>query len=300
MSEPARGSNRLKRDALGPLIGAGRQANVFAWKAGTVIKLYRQPGLWPQVARERRNACIARDLGFDAPRVYETVEVDGCPGLVLDRIEGTPLADLIFAEPWRASELARRMADVHVRMHALQGGDLCCQHRVWEERIRESQDMSIREQRGMLALLFDLPRESALCHGDLTPDNILVNDGGFWVIDWCRTNSGSPLADVANSLIKLDPKLATLDHPGRQKRPRHSAAKVERTCHLFRQSYLEHYRHHRSFSDEFLAAWMAVSAAAQLNRATPAFVHEQYHAIIASQLDNVHRCVAPLTSLSLS
>jgi Ser/Thr protein kinase RdoA (MazF antagonist) len=269
---------------LGPRLGAGRQSEVHAWRPGRVIKLYRPGGTRAQVERERRNTAAARRLGFPAPAAHETVEVDGRPGLVLDRLAGPPVADLLFAAPWDAVRWGRRLAALHLRMHATPGGGLPAQQGLLAARIRASRELSIREQRAVLTLLFSLPGGTALCHGDLTPDNVLVDGDELRVVDWCRTHCGAGLADVANTWIKIDAGLATLDHPWRSRRRRYPAAAVALACGVFRRAYLRHYRRHRPFSRAELAAWTAVAAAAQLDGATPQAVWPRYRALIAARI----------------
>ncbi|MCA1846342.1 MAG: aminoglycoside phosphotransferase, partial [Actinobacteria bacterium] len=64
------------------LLGQGREAEIFEWEPGTVLRLLRDPS-----ARERAEhqaAAIRAASGSGAPvaGVRDLIEVDGRPGLV--------------------------------------------------------------------------------------------------------------------------------------------------------------------------------------------------------------------------
>jgi aminoglycoside phosphotransferase (APT) family kinase protein len=42
-----------------------------------------------------------------------------------------------------------------------------------------------------------------LCHFDLHPENVIVSERGWVVIDWLSASSGPPLADFARTLLLL-------------------------------------------------------------------------------------------------
>ena len=129
------GIPRLDADAtktgLGPLIGAGRTAEVFAWGDGQVLKLYRDgmPAQW--VADEARVGRIVVDAGLAAPVVGEMVELDGRLGVVYERLDGPSMLDYMAAHPAEIPALGRQFAELHAQMHDCIRPELPSQRRVY-------------------------------------------------------------------------------------------------------------------------------------------------------------------------
>lgn len=86
---------------------------------------------------------------------------------------------------------------------------------------------------------------SRLCHFDLHPDNIIVADQRWVVIDWLTAANGPAIADQARTLLlradATDPVMQTF------------LAAVRRHAH-----------HRRGFDDDTVAAWTRIVAAARL------------------------------------
>lgn len=71
------------------LLAQGRAAEVFLQADGTVLKLMRSPGYEALVRREATALDVVRASGHGGPTVHGIVTVEGRPGLVMDRVEGS-------------------------------------------------------------------------------------------------------------------------------------------------------------------------------------------------------------------
>jgi hypothetical protein len=58
-------------------VGEGREADIFAWDEGTVLRLLRRSSDPTRVEREAAAMRAAGDGGVDAPKVYGTTMVEG-------------------------------------------------------------------------------------------------------------------------------------------------------------------------------------------------------------------------------
>src|SRR5215469_3202623 len=146
---------------LGPRIAQGRQAEVYAWDGDrAVLKLYRA-GLEMEAAEA---AALTRLDGTGiAPRLLDTVTVDGRVGLVLQRLDGVDMLTLLQRRPWRLPSLARMLAHAALRVHRVQAPtDLPDLIEVLGERIAAA-DLDTRLREFALRLLHTLPTGDRLC-----------------------------------------------------------------------------------------------------------------------------------------
>ena len=150
-------------DRPGPLIGAGRAADVYALDERRVLRRYRNGE-----SSEREAAVMAylAEAGFPVPRVHDA----SGPDLVLERLGGRDMLADLSARPWLARRHARTLAGLHDRLHAI------------------TAPPSLRAPFG--------PGGRVL-HLDLHPGNVMLTPAGPVVIDWSNVAAGPAAADVA-------------------------------------------------------------------------------------------------------
>ena len=137
--------------------------------ASEVLRRYRAPR---DTEREAAAMEHARAHGFPAPAARALNETD----MVMERVSGpTMLADLV-ARPWRVGRHAATLAELHRRLHAIDGPD-------W--------------------LPSPLGDGNSLLHLDLHPDNVILSPSGPVVIDWPNAARGPGAADDAHTWIVL-------------------------------------------------------------------------------------------------
>ena len=90
-------------EKLGPLLGRGYVAEVFAYGEGKAIKLFFDEDSFDDAELEARVTNEAIAHGISVPRVWDMVNVEGRPGIVMDRIEGESMLQWGTRFPWRIS-----------------------------------------------------------------------------------------------------------------------------------------------------------------------------------------------------
>jgi len=142
---------------------------VYEYGPGRVLRRTRDGR---SIENEARVMRYVGEHGYPVPAIYE-VRNDG-RDIVMERIDGPTLLDVIEKKPWRIPRYARLLADLHKQLHEIPAPE-------W------------------------LPNlgGNAVIHGDLHPLNILMPAGGPVVIDWPNAAAGPPELDVADAWLLM-------------------------------------------------------------------------------------------------
>jgi hypothetical protein len=256
----------------GPRLGAGREAEVYAWGDTAVLKLYR-----PGFGGHHAEAAALRSLDRIAPRLLDVVDRDGRTGLVLERFDGPDMLTLLQRLPWRVPGLAGALATAHRAVHRVAApADLPDLHRVLATGIHDA-DLPPHLRDFAMRVLDGLPDGDRLCHGDYHPGNVLLAADRTAVIDWASAARGVPEADHARTLLLLrwaNPLPGT---------PLLSRALIAAGRSLLAHRYAQTYRRGAPPLRQ-VDSWLLVHAAARLSEGIPA-----EHAMLTGMLHRAQR-----------
>ena len=244
-------------DRLGDarLLDAGREAEIYEWGEGRVLRLLRaeQAAVGRTVLGEAAAMRSAAAAGLPVPAVYDVCTVEGRPGLVLERVDGPPMLSTMVRQPWRIFGLGRRFGEMHAALHEGVAPAGIASVRVsiasHLERLEPGDEWLRRWAQDQLATL---PQGTALLHGDFHPVNVLMGADGPMVIDWPGACSGPAEADVARTMVLVE----AASPPG-------ANWMLKRFLGLFRtrvfmRRYLAGYRKRRALDLEVLSRWQLV------------------------------------------
>lgn len=176
-------------------------AEVFAIDERRVVKLDRQE--WNGVSAFESDVIDrVADAGLPVARSHGLVTIDGRCGVLLDRLEGRSLLQVVKdAELARIDSLARQFATLQAMINATAIEGLPGLVSRLNGEIEQSGLPSplVRELTELLIRLDD--GTGGVCHYDLHPDNVIVTADGWVVIDWLGVASGPPVADLARTLL---------------------------------------------------------------------------------------------------
>ena len=183
---------------------------MVAWGPGVVAKLFHAKYA-SAVDLELERARAVESLGAPCPSVLGTVEHEGRSGILYERIEGPLLSEGLREGAGAVERVAERLAELHVRIHAIQvpAESPLPRLRAWLARYLGSFPEPQRSRAELeLARVAD---GTGLCHMDLHPLNVIVRGDELVVVDWVNACSG-PLSLDAGRSFQL------MAHMGAQKR----------------------------------------------------------------------------------
>lgn len=167
----------LPADAPGPLLAAGRVADVYDLGDGTVLRRCR--GEHADLHREARVMAHVREHGYPVPAVHRVEGRD----LVMDKVDGPTMYDALRRTPWKALWYARRLARLQHRLARIEAP-------TW-----------------LLApgvALEELGHAQSVLHLDLHPKNVIMSPRhGPTVIDWGDAAAGPAGFDGAISYVEM-------------------------------------------------------------------------------------------------
>ncbi|MGB6059036.1 MAG: phosphotransferase [Microthrixaceae bacterium] len=182
----------------GELLASGREADIFEYRPGLVLRRSRS-GHSQQIAA--RVMQYLGSFGYPVPTVLE-VSDDG-RDMVTERVDGTSMGDEMARHPWRLNRYADQLADLHQQLRGVPKPS-------W------SADLPVRPgRRDGSAGPTDSQAASGhidtLLHLDLHPLNVMMTSKGPVVIDWTNVSSGHWADDVAMSWLLM----SSAEIPGR-------------------------------------------------------------------------------------
>lgn len=226
---------------LGPLIGSGNAAEVFACGAHAA-KLYRSPAAKAAAFREGAALAIARSFGLPVPAVHAVKAFGARWAVIMDRVAGPAFAAAAQAERTRTPDYLAAMVTLHRRIHAVAGGHFPgLKIRLGTNITAVGDALGATRRQRLLERLARLSDGDRLCHGDFHPWNIMGDIGSETVVDWLDATCGPPAADVCRSFVLIAPH-----------EPELAAA------------YVEAYGRGAGVEPAAIFAWLPVTAAARL------------------------------------
>jgi len=244
------------------VIGRGMRSEIIAWGDHRVLKLYHAGTPAQSVAREAEATRRVAQLGVPAPHVHETVEVDGRPGIVMERLAGPSLDQVFYRQPLAAPRLIKPLAELQATMHHI---DVTAEAQPLTVQLRRKissgrSPLAPELRAAALAALDQMPGGSSLCHGDLHPQNVVwAGPRGYVIIDWDSPTYGNPLADVARTYLILT--------AGRLHVPRRIRPLITFVTRFMCRNYLRIYR---GLAGDLITTagdlntWLWINAAARL------------------------------------
>lgn len=235
------------------LIGIGRTAEVFVTDDGKALKLYFDEVSSDQAKYEAKiSECVAQ-VFLDAPVFYGLQETEGRLGLLFERIQGKMLSDVIIRNPWKTRQYAQMMGGLHRRIHAVKVNTPRTAEEVYGHRIKSYVGLPDDIKGELLGFIEQQAASATLCHGDLHPDNIMLDEHDHMqVVDWINAYSGEPMSDVARTYYLIGKGLSP------QKMSRLEKMVVSIIRFFLSREYIKSYYKDIAFSRKEFDTWLLI------------------------------------------
>lgn len=155
------------------------------------------------VLNEALNHARIEDTGLRVPEILEVTMIDGKWAIVTEFIKGKTLAQLMAENEDKKSGYLELFVDLQVQIHSKTCHDLNKLKDSFTRKILLA-DIDEVTRAKLLELLGDMPAEDKICHGDFTPDNIIIGDDGTpYILDWAHAAQGDVSADGALTYLRF-------------------------------------------------------------------------------------------------
>jgi tRNA A-37 threonylcarbamoyl transferase component Bud32 len=213
--------------SLGEQIGEGATADIHAWAPGHVLKLFKA-GVSGRLARhEARMTRAAFAAGVPAPEVLDEVTLEGRFGIVLPRLDGPTLLQLLRTRTVTSEQAGAILATLYISVHKTPPPPRAPSLRDWFVAVsRVPGGIPEHIATGVLTLIDRLPPGEGLCHGDLHASNVIMTADGPRIIDWAVSMRAGAAVDLARCHVTFS-DLAYAPEDADPERPRALNAAVQ-------------------------------------------------------------------------
>ena len=166
-----------------------------------VIKVFDNNYSKADVLNEALNAARVEETGLNIPKILEVTKIEGKWAIISEYIPGKSLSQLIKENPEKKDEYLELMVDVQMEIHRQKCPLLNRLKDKMQRKISQA-DLDATTRYDLHARLDAMPKHDKVCHGDLTPSNIVITpEGTPYIIDWAHATQGNGAADAARSYL---------------------------------------------------------------------------------------------------
>lgn len=225
--------------------------------SGDIYDVYESDGLAIRVYKDEKykekclyaaltHARVETTLGLSSikmPVLHEVSLIDGKWAISMDWINGKTLGQLIDENPDKAEMYIDKLVDIQCEIHAQYMPLLSKLKDKLARQIKSLAQIDEIKKYELLTRLDSMPKHIKLCHNNFSPDCVILNDEGTYVLNWGSARQGNASADVAKTYLLLS-----------LKRPQYA------------DMYLQKYCQKTGTSKKYVQQWLPIVAAAQLDR----------------------------------
>lgn len=167
------------------------------------IKVFSTDFARTDVLNEALNHSRMADEGLSVPQLMEVTTVNGKWAIVMEYIRGKSLEQMLAEGTITPEKALQLLTDLQLKVHRIR----CPLMRSLSDDVRHKlrkAKLSPALQAKMFVALETLQMDDHVCHGDMTPVNIMIaRDGTPYILGWAHANRGDTILDAAFTRIRF-------------------------------------------------------------------------------------------------
>lgn len=154
------------------------------------------------VIKEGMNQEYAIELGFHVPTVLSIFPVGKDWAISSRRIQGETLKELMDKDPENKKKYIHKLVAIQIEIlsHLSSNLKLPKLKDKLNNYISES-GLDATTRYDLHARLEKMPNHYKVCHGDICPENIILQGDTYYVLDWAHATRGNAAADAAMTYL---------------------------------------------------------------------------------------------------
>ncbi len=180
------------------IIGKGGHGTVYRLNGDTILKLYSENEPLNEIEREieyARNAFVA---GIPTAIPFDVVKCNGSYGSVFELLNADTLGNVLAANPDKYDEYSKKYVALVNTLHTTEAdtnrlSSIKDLYNKWADEMAEL--LSAEEIEILHEIINSVPDRNTFVHGDIHPNNVMVQDGELVFIDLADMTYGHPVFD---------------------------------------------------------------------------------------------------------
>lgn len=165
------------------------------------IKVFDKDYAKSDVLNEALNQARVEETGLNVPKIIGVTKMDDKWAIISEYIKGKTLARLIEENPDKFDEYLNLFVDLQIKIHGMKAPLLNKLKDKMSRKIDEA-DLDATTRYELHTRLESMPKHTKVCHGDFSPENIIITDDGTpYVLDWSHATQGNASADAARTYL---------------------------------------------------------------------------------------------------
>lgn len=186
------------------VIGAGAHGTVYRLDGDSIVKVYNEKEPLSAIEREIEYARSAFVLGVPTAIPFDVVKCGDGYGAVFELINAVTLSDALNSYPENYTEYSKKYIRLIQQLHSTE-----CDTRnfvniksLYHQWTGEMQPHFSTDEISLLhEIIENVPDRKTLVHGDIHPNNIMIQDGELVIIDMAALTYGHPVFDYAGMAL---------------------------------------------------------------------------------------------------